>query len=178
MFIRTDRLLLRPSWPDDLDELVELLNEEPVARSIGTGGVPANADALLEMINRPRDVHLPHLFIHLRTHDGLKLIGGIGLGRAGEDVELGYWLARAYWGNGYASEAVGALLEHAWMLGHPRVIARHFADSVGTDRVLAKAGFQETGEVTMRYSAARGHEARAITYVAARPDIPSFSQVA
>ena len=41
-----------------------------------------------------------------------------------DDIEVGWRLARAYWGHGYASEAAGAWLEHGFAtLGLPRVIS-------------------------------------------------------
>src|SRR5690242_15838575 len=45
-----------------------------------------------------------------------RLIGGVGLdGSTGDDSEepaLGYWLGQPYWGNGYASEAVAAVIDY------------------------------------------------------------------
>lgn len=169
MFVRTERLFLRPTWPDDLDEFVALLNEQEVARNIGTKALPGTAEQAMETISAPRDPLLPHFFINLRTDDGLKLIGGIGLGRDGDDVELGYWIGRAFQGQGYAGEAVAAVLNNAWMLGHPRIVARHVADSEATARVLTRAGFQVTGEIGRRHSHARGGDVEVMTFVAERP---------
>jgi len=174
MFIRTERLFLRPTWPDDLDEFVALLNHEEVARNIGTKMLPDSAEKAMEAISAPRDPLLPHFFINLRTDDGLKLIGGIGLGRDGEDVELGYWIGRDYWGQGFAGEAVEAVLKNAWMLGHPRIVANHVADSEATARVLLKAGFHPTGTIGTRYSRARGGDVEVMTYVADRPAMPGL----
>jgi len=175
MFVRTERLLLRPTWSDDLDEFVALLNDESVARNIGTRALPDTAERAHEMISAPRDPLLPHFFINLRNDDGLKLIGGIGLGQAGDDVELGYWIGRSYWGHGYASEAVAAVLNNSWMLGHSRITARHIADSEATAHVLLKAGFQATGEIGTRYSDARGGDVEVMTFVAERPAIPGLA---
>jgi ribosomal-protein-alanine N-acetyltransferase len=175
MFLRTERLFLRPTWPDDLDEFVALLNQQEVARNIGTKALPDTAERAMEVIAAPRDPRLPHFFINLRTDDGLKLIGGVGLGRDGDDVELGYWIGRAYWGQGYASEAVEAVLNNAWMLGHPRIVARHVADSEATVHVLTKAGFRSTGETSKRYSEARGGDVEVMTFVAERPAMPGLS---
>lgn len=168
MFIRTERLFLRPTWPDDLDEFVSLLSDQAVARNIGTKALPDTAERAQEIISAPRDPLLPHFFINLRSDDSLTLIGSIGLGRAGEDVELGYWIGRSYWGHGFASEAVAAVLNNAWMLGHPRIIARHFCENEATAHVLTKAGFRATGEVGTRYSEARGCEAEVMTFIAER----------
>ena len=69
------------------------------------------------------------------------MIGSVGLGRHGDDIELGYWIARSHWGQGYATEAARAVLGLAEALGHRRIFAGHFADNPASGRVLAKAGF-------------------------------------
>lgn len=178
MFIRTERLFLRPTWPDDLDEFVALLNEQEVARNIGTKALPDSAERAMEVIAAPRDPRLPHFFINLVTEDGTKLIGGIGLGRDGDDVELGYWIGRAYWGHGYASEAVKAVLNNAWMLGHSRIVARHVADNEATAHVLTKAGFRSTGETSKRFSEVRGGDVEVMKFVAERPAMPGLTESA
>ncbi|MEZ5742936.1 MAG: GNAT family N-acetyltransferase [Sphingomonadaceae bacterium] len=170
MFIRSENLLLRPSWTDDLDEFVALINDERVAKKIGTKALPDSAEMAREIISRPREHLLPHFFINLRTEDGLKLIGSIGLGRAEDGIEMGYWLGAQYWGQGYASEAAQAVLEHAWMLGHTRIIAIHFTGNEATERVLEKCGFEATGETRMRFNVREGRDAPAAVYVAHRPE--------
>src|SRR4051812_6291787 len=77
------------------------------------------------------------------------LIGDGGLhplaGR-GPDVELGYTLARAAWGHGYATETAGALVEHAFgALRFPRVMAQVEPDNLASRRVLEKLGMTERG---------------------------------
>lgn len=165
---------MRPTWPDDLDEFVALLNDQAVARNIGTKKLPDSAEHAHEIISAPRDPLLPHFFIYHRSDDGLSLIGSIGLARDGGDVELGYWIGRAFWGQGFASEAAAAVLNNAWMLGHPRIIARHFTENEATAHVLTNAGFRSTGEIGTRYSEMRGGEAEVMTYVAERAALPDL----
>lgn len=164
LFIRTPRLFLRPSWPEDWNELFELLNEDAVALNLAVEDWPRTVEETKEFVCRPRENLLPHFFIHLREDDGLRLIGGIGLGRSGDDVELGYWIAPPFWGHGYATEALRAVLERARLLGHKRVLASHFAENRATAKVLEKAGFRITGQTRMRYSVTRGMEVLATTY--------------
>jgi len=170
MFIRTERLFLRPGWPEDLEELLQVLGDDAVVRGIGVAPLPRSVDELREFLARRRDRRLPHFFINLRDDNGARLIGGIGLGRSGEDVEMGYWIARPFRGQGYAVEAVKAVLAEARMLGHKQVIAAHFADNEASARVLERAGFKATGETSMRYSAGRGGEAPARLFVAMLSD--------
>lgn len=164
MFIRTQRLFLRPGWSEDLTELLELINDESVLLNLAVEPMPATEEEIRKFLARPRDPLLPHFFINLRTPNGPKLIGGIGLGRDGDDVELGYWISKYHWGQGYATEALEAVLDHAHTLGHKRIVATHFADNPASARILHKAGFRTTGETRQCFSVGRGAEAPAVTF--------------
>ena len=155
MFIRTQRLFLRPSWPEDWQELFALLADDAIALNVAGEKWPSTVEETKAFVCKPRENLLPHFFIHLPDEKGGRLIGGIGLGRAGEEVELGYWIAPSAWGHGYATEALQAMLNHARMLGHRRMIASHFAENAATARVLEKVGFKPTGQVASRFSASR-----------------------
>jgi RimJ/RimL family protein N-acetyltransferase len=58
------------------------------------------------------------------------------------DAELGYWLGVAHWGQGYTTEAVAALCDHAFRTSMlQRVHAVVYDGNPGSDRVLDKCGF-------------------------------------
>lgn len=60
--------------------------------------------------------------------------------------ELGYWLGEEYWGRGIVSQAVKAMVQHAFGdLRLRRVYARIFSNNIASKRVLEKAGFQFEG---------------------------------
>jgi ribosomal-protein-alanine N-acetyltransferase len=79
-----------------------------------------------------------------------EVVGGIGL-RLNEDVErisaeIGYWVGRAYWGRGIATDAVRAVTEHAFATHElTRVYALPFAENAASIRVLEKAGYVREG---------------------------------
>ena len=115
---------------------------------------------------RPQERLLPHFFITLPSREGARLIGSAGLSQHGEDVELGYWIARSHWGQGFATEAARAVLQLARALGHRRIVAGHFVDNPASGRVLTKAGFRRTGTIAPRHSLGRGGDAPAAEYEA------------
>ncbi len=164
MFIRTPRLYLRPSWPEDWQELFALLSDTSISFNIAGESWPHTVEETKAFVSKPRENLLPHFFIYLRDDNGGRLIGGIGFGRNGDEVELGYWIAPSEWGQGYATEALDAMLAHARMLGHSRVIASHFAENAATARVLEKAGFVPTGEMSARFSSRRNSEVPTAIY--------------
>jgi len=68
--------------------------------------------------------------------------------------EISYWLGRAYWGKGIATEALSQFL--AALRARP-LYARAAKDNVASLRVLAKCGFTVTGE-DKGFANARGTE--------------------
>jgi len=158
MFARTDRLLLRPGWLEDAPALAAAIGDEAVATKLARVPLPygiADAEAYL---SRPQDPLLPDFLIFTRTHGAPRLVGGIGLGRdALGDAELGYWIARDYWGLGFATEAGRAVIELArGSLRLPRIVAGHFIDNPASGRVLRKLGFRPVGRYASRHNLARG----------------------
>lgn len=164
MFIRSERLFLRPAWPEDLEETFALVNDQAVVRNLASAPWPYTIEDAREFLARPREAMLPNFFVTLPSAEGTRLIGHVGLARDHDEVELGYWIAPAYWGQGYATEAARAVLNLAKVLGHRRVIAGHFTDNPASGRVLEKVGFAPTGARRIRYSAGRGGVAPALAY--------------
>jgi RimJ/RimL family protein N-acetyltransferase len=75
------------------------------------------------------------------------IIGGCGLEmRDGPAPEIGYWLGARYWAKGYATEAVRALIDHAFTnLDHQVLQSSVRVTNPGSRRVLEKCGFQWNG---------------------------------
>ena len=64
-------------------------------------------------------------------------------------MELGYWIGEPFWGRGFASEAVRALVRWAFATYSEitAIQARHFASNPGSGRVLTSCGFQVDGRL-------------------------------
>lgn len=139
-----DGFALRQWSESDADDLVFHANDAQVARSLG------------ERFPHPYTLDDAHLFIahalHLTNEKTWAIdINGVASGgisvHLGEGVErhsaeLGYWLGRAYWGEGIATAAVRALVPHALReLKLYRLQARVFEDNVASMKVLERCGF-------------------------------------
>lgn len=164
MFIRSERLFLRPAWPEDAQELHAAINDERVVRNLARAPWPYTLEDARAFLESPQDRCYPALLVTLPSARGSRLIGGIGLHEEGGRPELGYWLAPEAWGHGYATEAASAVLRLARTLGHARVGARHFIDNPASGRVLEKLGFRRTGRVSERHSLGRGQAAPSLEY--------------
>lgn len=168
MFARTPRLLLRPAWREDAPALAAAIGEEAIVRNLATAPWPyalADAEAF---IGREPDPRHPSLLVFARTSGAPRLVGAVGIGKSPDDgTELGYWIARPYWGRGYATEAGRAVLGMAKALGHGPLVASHFLDNPASGAVLRKLGFRPTGRVVKRHSLGRGGEAPCALFVQA-----------
>jgi RimJ/RimL family protein N-acetyltransferase len=166
MFIRSERLFLRPGWPEDWREVLTRITDEDVVRNLASVPWPYTAEDAMAFVGREQERMLPHFLITLPGSDGAQLIGCIGLSRFGEDIELGYWIAREHWGQGYATEAARAVLRLAAALGHRHLTASHFADNPASGAVLRKLGFTPAGSAT-RFSAGRGEASESLIFALA-----------
>ena len=162
MFARTERLLLRPGWIEDAPALHAAIAERAVVRNLASVPWPYRPADAKRWLSRDGD----NLLIFRRTGDATELVGAIGLDpEKGDGVHLGYWIARPYWGRGYATEAgraVVALARHSLRL--ERLASAHFLDNPASGRVLRKLGFRPTGEVRMLASRARRREVASAVY--------------
>jgi RimJ/RimL family protein N-acetyltransferase len=154
MFIRSERLFLRPGWAEDRHELHTVLGDEAIVRNLAHVPWPYTGADALAFIEKPQDHLLPRFLITAPGKAGARLVGGCGLSLLDGEINLGYWIARDTWGRGYATEAARALLGLARTLGHRRIVAHHYVDNAASGRVLEKVGFRRTGRVAERFSKA------------------------
>ena len=163
MFARTERLLLRPGWREDAPALFRAIADEAIVRNLATAPWPYRPEDAETFLMRERGTHDAACLIFLRTEGAPRLVGGIGFGPMPGRVgmrEFGYWIARPFWGLGFATEAGLALIANARdTLRLKRLDAGHFLDNPASGRVLAKLGFKPTGVTLRRYSAGRNADA-------------------
>jgi RimJ/RimL family protein N-acetyltransferase len=154
--IETERLILRPLAMSDAARIAALTSDIDVARMVGMIPYPhprVAAEGFIQIMHARQALGLDH--VYALDAGGDALIGCIGAHRkSADDIEIGYWVGRPYWGRGYATEAARAVSAEALREGP--VTATHFVDNPASGRVLEKAGFAYTGEIEPRFSLARG----------------------
>jgi RimJ/RimL family protein N-acetyltransferase len=159
MFARTPRLLLRPGFPEDAPALASAIAEKAVVMNLATAPWPYSMRDAEAFLATPRDPILPSLLIFERGTGAPQLVGACGLARRPSgSVEMGYWIAKSFWGRGYATEACTALIDIARTLGLTSLEGSHFLDNPASARVLEKLGFEPVGIVAPRMSCGRGIE--------------------
>ena len=58
---------------------------------------------------------------------------------------IGYCLGRAFWNNGYMTEALKAVISELFTEGYDAVFIEAVVENIGSNRVIEKAGFIFTG---------------------------------
>ncbi len=150
--LKTERLLLRPFTLADAPEVRRLAGDRDIAST--TANIPhpyedGVAEAWISTHQENFDQGQALSLAIVRRHDSA-LIGGIGLGirREYDRAEMGYWIGKPYWGNGYATEAARALLAYGFsVLGLNRIFAEHFSRNPASGRVMEKLGMKHEGHL-------------------------------
>lgn len=156
MFHRTQRLLLRPAWPEDWEALFAGISDEGVVRNLARAPWPYRPDDAREFVGRGQDPRYPAFLLTRPGMAGSQVVGCAGLGCLDGEAELGYWIARPFWGQGFATEGARGVLEVARLLGHRRIVGGHYLDNPASGAVLRKLGFRRSGHVRPRECLARG----------------------
>src|SRR3990172_6912693 len=162
MSIRTERLVLRPLALSDAARIALLAGDFDVASMTGTIPHPYNEQMAGEWIGSALEGEEGTVFVIER--DGT-LIGCVGYREDQKGgAELGYWLGKPYWGQGYATEASAAMVAYAFDAGALDYLTiGHFADNPASARIITKLGFKPQGEIS-RDCVAREEKARCFTY--------------
>ena len=141
--LETERLILRAPRRGDVKAIASLLDDRRIAAN--TARIPhpysaSDAEQFIASANRQDGEATFMIFT------GDKLIGGCGIDPREDAPEIGYWLGVAYWGHGYATEAVRALVDYAFgELCHETLGAGARVTNPASRRVLEKCAFQWTG---------------------------------
>ena len=146
----TDRLELRRFRPADAAAFAAYRSDPDVARH-QSWEVPVSTEAAAALIEQfaADDPRAPGWFqyaISLRSDDALIGDVGVNLDDNRMQAEIGFTLAAAYQGRGYALEAVRRVLDHLFTeRGLHRVSAECDARNVRSARLLERAGFRREG---------------------------------
>jgi ribosomal-protein-alanine N-acetyltransferase len=148
--LETERLLLRKITLDDATNIFEYASDPEVPTFMSWEphqSIQETYDYLERVRQRYRQHHPgPWAIVHRRD---AKMIGTGSFStweRQHNSAEVGYVLNRRYWGQGYMSEAVRAIVAFGFReLGMNRIQARCDVPNVGSARVMEKAGMTFEG---------------------------------
>jgi ribosomal-protein-alanine N-acetyltransferase len=147
--LETERMRLAPLAAEDSDDIFSLMRDAEVmafwdvAENDDPDLIRGIVEAQVEEIARGRAVHWT-----MRTLADDAFIGVCDLSEIDprhKRAEVGFMLGRGAWGQGYATEAMQAVIAYAARQGLRRLIARTHLGNRRSDSLLEKLGFKEEG---------------------------------
>lgn len=161
--IETKRLLFRPWQASDARELFQLASDPDVGPRAGWPP-HQSVEESLEII---RTVFNSDHVWALVLKESNRLIGCMGyydftesnIGIEEGDAEVGYWIGKPFWNQGYCTEALRAMIDYCFNTkGFITLWADHFVDNPASGNVMEKCGFRDTGETNWLSNLYRGDE--------------------
>jgi len=155
--LQTPRVVLREPEPGDLSFLVALRTDPDVRRYLG-GALADDAAAALAQLNLSR----PDGFFVVERRDEGVPVGVVLLHEGHGGTEVSYQFAPDSWGRGFAAEAVGCVVDHAFAAeGIDELLAVTQVANGRSRRLLDRLGFtpvdefEEFDEPQVRYTRKR-----------------------
>ena len=150
--LETERLVLRAPQLGDVKAVAMLANDRRIAENTARIPHPYRAtDAESWIVGAAADLEGETFLITLANGS---VIGGCGFDMRDGMAEIGYWLGARYWGKGYATEAVRAMIDHVFDDTDAEAIqAAARVTNPASRRVLEKCGFQWSSAGLLRIRA-------------------------
>jgi len=144
--LESERLVLRAPQLEDAATIAALANNRKIAEM--TTSIPhpyGVADAEAWIAGLPTQE--PGVTFAIFERKGGAFVGVCSYEWRGETIpEIGYWAGEPFWGRGYATEAVRAMIDHAFTATELEALAASCrVTNIPSRRVLEKCGFQWTG---------------------------------
>ena len=140
----------------DLPVLATLAGDRRIADTMISVPHPLDGDAAAHWLSRLRASAASGEARHWAIREaGTGALVGMAtlraIDREHEEAELSFWIGVASWGRGYATEAAGAVIAHAFTTeGLNRLVAHHMVRNPSSGRVLAHLGFRQEGLLRQR----------------------------
>jgi RimJ/RimL family protein N-acetyltransferase len=148
--IETARLRLRPRTLSDLDAILAMDLDPEVFRYLVSEAPDASQrrEETRSRIAAGWPKQGGHWVIEWKKRSGLLGACYLVPMSDGNLVGLGYRLAKSAWGQGVATEAALAVLNHGFKrFGYETIVAVHHPENLASRRVIEKLGFKSTGVI-------------------------------
>jgi len=148
--LKTERLVLRPFELSDAKIVQQKAGDKDIADT--TLNIPhPYPDGLAEewiSIHQPKFEAGELINYAIILKETGELIGAVGLRveKKFNHAELGYWIDKNLWGNGYCTEAARALVEYGFnKYGLHKIFAEHLKRNPASGKVMQKLGMKKEG---------------------------------
>ncbi len=179
--LETPRLMLRKLNMADAEDVFEYCKDTEVARHVLWDAYTAlsQSKTYVRYIIKLYKMDEPSSWA-IVLKQTKKVIGTIGftwINRDHASAEVGYSLSRAYWNNGYMSEALEAVIKEGFeTIRLHRIEAQHETDNPSSGRVMQKVGMRFEGTLRGRLFN-KGRYVDVSLYAILREDYVSMTRV-
>lgn len=148
--METDRIILRPWRESDADTLFQWASDPEVGPKAGWPP-HGSVEESLEVI---RTIFSAEGMWAVEWKETGEPIGSVGYLPAShsnleipdDQCEVGYWIARPFWGRGICTEALRLVVDHCFReKGFSVLWGDYFPENPASGRVMEKCGFEDTG---------------------------------
>lgn len=162
--LETERLILRPTAITDAKQVYNNWASDPEVTKYlfwqPHTGIEVTKNVLFDWDKKYESPDFYHWGIVRK--EGGQIIGAggaLGIDEKHYSTELGYCMGRAYWGKGYMTEAVTAVIAYLFNnVGLNRIAAGHDIDNIASGRVMQKCGMTFEGiQRQAHYCTRRGY---------------------
>ncbi|WEG12590.1 GNAT family N-acetyltransferase [Pullulanibacillus sp. KACC 23026] len=149
MILESERLYLQPFKVEDSPRIAELANNKELADILGLPH-PYKLEMAQDWVaSQPelisKGIEYPFAIYQKESNEIIGTIT-IRIDKNNNKGELGYWMGRNYWGKGYASEAVRALIFFGFNeLNLNKICASALSKNKASIKVLEKNGLKKEG---------------------------------
>lgn len=146
----TNRLVLRPFTLDDAPLVQKFAGDIDIARMTANIPHPYEKGLAEEWISTHQESFEKgnDLTLAVTLDEGETLIGAISLhsNKIHQYAELGYWIGKPYWNQGYCTEAAKEIVRYGFnIMNLNRIQARHMTKNPASGRVMEKIGMKKEG---------------------------------
>lgn len=148
--LTTERLLLNQPNLQDIPRLLEIMKNPVYSQNMTNIPYPYTETSATFWVNlalEGLEIGDKYIFA-IRLKGSSTIIGGVGLGidKANNKAEMGYWLDEQYWNKGYITEAAQALVHYGFeTLLLKRIFASHFTHNEASGKIMQKIGMEQEG---------------------------------
>ena len=148
--METERIVLRPWCESDAEALFRYASDPDVGPRAGWPP-HKSVEESLEIIRTVFNTDTMWAVVWKETGEAIGCAGYLpashsNLAIAETECEVGYWIARPYWGKGICTEALRLVIDYCFSeKGFTVLWGDYFPENPASGRVMAKCGFTDTG---------------------------------
>jgi RimJ/RimL family protein N-acetyltransferase len=151
--METERIILRPWLDSDAESLFKYASDPELGPRAGWPP-HKSVEESREIIRTLFSVEGMWAVIWKETGEPIGCVGYLPASSSNlriddDECEVGYWIARPYWGKGICTEALEMVINHCHEKGFTTLWGSYFPSNPASGRVMEKCGFVDTGEETL-----------------------------